>query len=180
MTTRRELEHRLADLTALPAGWTCWEDLMALALHEAANAEALDEVPVGAVLVAPNGAILSRACNRTITDHDPTAHAEVLALRRAAQAVGNYRVEDAVLVVTLEPCLMCVGAMVHARIRGVVYGAADPKTGSLDSQIQGLTLPFHNHALWHTGGVLADRCSEQLSAFFRRRRKEQRPRAEQA
>lgn len=146
---------------------------MRLAMAEAAKAEALGEVPVGAVLVAPDGAISGTGCNRTITDRDPTAHAEILALREAARTLGNHRVEDAVLVVTLEPCLMCVGAMVHARIRGVVFGAADPKTGAVVSRMRGLELDFHNHALWHTGGVLAEECSEQLSAFFRRRRAEQ-------
>lgn len=173
MTTRRELEHRYAELTTLPAHWESWDQLMQLALVEAASAEALGEVPVGAVLVAPDGTILARSHNRTITDNDPTAHAEMLALRSAAAATQNYRVEDAVLVVTLEPCMMCTGALIHARIRGIVYGASDPKTGVLHSRLQALELPFHNHAIWHLGGVLHNICSEQLSAFFRRRRLEQ-------
>ncbi len=173
MTTRRELEHRYKELTALPDQWNSWEELMRLAMEDAAAAEALGEVPVGALLVAPDGTILARAHNRTITDNDPTAHAEVLALRQAATTLQNYRIEDAVLVVTLEPCLMCTGALVHARVRGIVYGTADPRTGVVDSAMQALELPFHNHAIWHTGGILRDECAEQLSAFFRRRRMEQ-------
>ncbi|UZP68528.1 tRNA adenosine(34) deaminase TadA [Desulfovibrio mangrovi] len=176
MTTRRELEHRFSELTTLPQGWDSWEALMRLAMEEADMAEALGEVPVGAVLVAPDGSVIAKGHNRTITANDPTAHAEILALRSAATAMQNYRVEDAVLVVTLEPCLMCTGAMVHARVRGIVYGTTDPKTGVLSSQMAALELPFHNHAIWHKGGVLADECSAQLSAFFKRRREEHRQR----
>jgi tRNA(adenine34) deaminase len=174
MTTRRELEHCRAELTALPCGWDSWEALMRLAMEEAAKAEELGEVPVGAVLVTPDGEILARGHNRTITDNDPTAHAEILALRHAAATMRNYRVENAVLVVTLEPCMMCTGAMVHARVRGIVYGTTDPKTGVLASQMEALELPFQNHAIWHMGGVLAQECAAQLSAFFRRRREEHR------
>lgn len=172
MTTKRELAHRYEELTALPAGWECWEALMQEAMQEAAKAEALGEVPVGALLVAPDGTLVARAHNRTIADNDPCAHAEVLALRQAGSTLENYRLDDLVMVVTLEPCLMCVGAMVHARIRGIVYGTTDPKTGCLTSQMDGVALPFHNHAMWQQGGILADECAEQLSAFFRKRRNE--------
>lgn len=128
------------------------------------------EVPVAALVVAPDGRILSRACNRPVADHDPSAHAEVLALRQAARAARNYRLNDCVLVVTLEPCLMCVGALVHARVAGVVYGAADDRAGAVDSCLAGLNLPFLNHHPWHYGGVRGDVCAAQLRAFFASRR----------
>lgn len=172
MTTRRELEHCYDALTALPEGSESWDALMRIALEEAKKAEAIGEVPVGALLVAPDGTIVAKAYNRSITDHDPTAHAEILALREAGQKLQNYRTEDLVLVVTLEPCLMCSGAMVHARIRGIVYGAPDHKTGAIDSQLNSCELPLHNHAIWHTSGVLQEECSSMLSAFFKKRRKE--------
>ncbi|MCT4626965.1 tRNA adenosine(34) deaminase TadA [Halodesulfovibrio sp.] len=172
MTTKRELEHCYATLTALPEGWSSWDDLMHIAMEEAQKAKAIGEVPVGALLVAPDGTIVAKAYNRTITDHDPTAHAEILALRAAGKQLKNYRTEDLVLVVTLEPCLMCSGALVHARIRGVVYGAPDHKTGALDSQLNSFDLPLHNHAIWHRSGVLQKECSNMLSAFFKKRRKE--------
>lgn len=172
MTTRRELEHCYDALTALPEGWSSWDDLMRIALEEARKAEAIDEVPVGAILVAPDGTIVAKAYNRTIIDHDPTAHAEILALRTAGEHLQNYRTEELVLVVTLEPCLMCSGALVHARIRGVVYGAPDHKTGAVDSQLNSFELPLHNHAIWHRAGVLQEECSTMLSAFFKKRRKQ--------
>lgn len=124
------------------------------------------EVPVAALVVAPDGRILSRARNRPITDHDPSAHAEVLALREAACITGNYRLTNCVLVVTLEPCLMCVGALVHARVAGVVYGAADVRAGAVDSCIAGLNLPFLNHHPWHLGGVRGEVCAQALRQFF--------------
>jgi len=170
MTTRRELAHRYEELTALPPDWTSWEALMREAMDEAAKAEALGEVPVGAVLVAPDGSIVARAHNRAIIDNDATAHAEILALRKAGESLNNYRVEDMVLVVTLEPCLMCLGAMVHARIRGIVFGTTDPKTGCIVSQMEGTELSFHNHAIWHMAGVLKEDCARQLSTFFKKRR----------
>ena len=172
MTTRRELEHCYEQLTALPQGWESWEELMAIALEEAKKAEAAGELPVGALLVAPDGNIIAKSYNRTITNNDPTAHAEILALREAGKKLQNYRTEDLVLVVTLEPCLMCSGALVHARIRGVVYGAADYKTGAVDSQLESFELALHNHAIWHKSGVLKDECSARLSAFFKKRRDE--------
>lgn len=124
------------------------------------------EVPVAALVVAPDGRILGRARNRPVSDHDPSAHAEVLALREAARAVRNYRLTDCVLVVTLEPCLMCVGALVHARVAGVVYGAADDRAGAVDSCLAGLNLPFLNHHPWHYGGVRGEECANVLRLFF--------------
>ena len=172
MTTRRELEHCYDALTALPANWNSWEELMRIAIEEADKAEQAGEVPVGALLVAPDGDIVAKAHNLTISDNDATAHAEILALRKAGAKLKNYRTEDLVLVVTLEPCLMCCGALVHARVRGVVYGAPDYKTGAINSQLSGFELELHNHAIWHKSGILQEECSKQLSAFFKKRRKE--------
>lgn len=150
-----------------PLGHT-WHGLMEMALEEARRAEALDEVPVGAVVAAADGRILARAHNAPIGRHDPTAHAEILALRAAGAALGNYRLSGAVLVVTLEPCLMCAGALVHSRIAGVVYGAADVRAGAITSRCEGLAHSFLNHTVWHMGGVRAPECAALLRAFFQR------------
>lgn len=141
---------------------------MRLALTQAALARAAGEVPVGAVVVQ-DGAVVGRGHNQPIGTSDPTAHAEVLALREAAHAAGNYRLTGAVLYVTVEPCLMCVGAIVHARVATVVYGAADPKGGAVRSLLDPDTLPL-NHRFQVFEGVLADECREVLQAFFRARR----------
>lgn len=143
-----------------------WEGLMDACLAEAARAATLNEIPVGAVVVHRDGRIVGRGHNAPQGTHDPSAHAEVLALRQAGHILGNYRLEDCVLVVTLEPCLMCVGAVVHARISGVVYGAADPKTGAVHSCLDGFELPFHNHRVWHLGGIRAAACAALLQRFF--------------
>jgi tRNA(adenine34) deaminase len=143
---------------------------MLAALDEARRALDLGEVPVGAVVVV-SGEIIARACNQPIAAMDPTAHAEVLALRAAAASVGNYRLTDAVLYVTIEPCLMCVGALVHARVREVVFGAAEPKTGALVSAVRGVELPGLNHRFAVTGGVLENECRGLMQEFFRERRK---------
>ena len=142
---------------------------MEAALEEARRGLEAGEVPVGAVVVV-DGRIVSRAFNQPIGAIDPTAHAEVLALREAAQRVGNYRLTDATVYVTLEPCLMCVGALVHARVREVVYGAAEPKTGALVSTMQVLETPGLNHRFLVTGGVLADECRNLIQEFFQARR----------
>jgi tRNA(adenine34) deaminase len=148
-----------------PRGWT-WESLMECALAQAALGQARGEVPVGAVLVNAQGQMLAQAHNAPIALHDPTAHAEVLALRRAGAALGKYRLEGCTLVVTLEPCAMCAAAMVHARIAGLVYGAEDARAGAVTSCLDGLDLPFYNHKVWHIGGMLAARCAAQLRTFF--------------
>jgi tRNA(adenine34) deaminase len=145
------------------------EDWMRHALDLGGRAEAAGEVPVGAVLVR-DGKLVAEGWNRPIGNHDPTAHAEVVALRAAGEAVGNYRLTGSILYVTLEPCLMCVGAIVHARVARLVYGAADPKSGVVDTLCQGFSLPGLNHRPEVTTGVLADACSEQLKRFFRTRR----------
>ena len=145
------------------------ETFMEAAIEQARLAVEAGEVPIGAVLVV-DGAIVSRAYNQPITSVDPTAHAEVLVLREAARAAGNYRLTDATVYVTLEPCLMCVGALVHARVREVVYGAVEPKTGALVSTIRALESPGLNHRFAVTGGVLEERCRTLVQEFFRAKR----------
>ena len=143
---------------------------MRSALELAKQAQDAGEVPVGAVVVK-NGTIIGRGYNRPITTADPTAHAEVMAMRDAAQYLGNYRLADCALYVTLEPCAMCVGAIFHARIARLVYGAADPKTGACGSVID-LTAELRlNHHMQITRGILAEEGSGKLKQFFEKRRK---------
>jgi tRNA(adenine34) deaminase len=141
-----------------------------LALTEAQEAQAADEVPIGAVILGPEGAILARGQNRVIRDHDPTAHAEMVALRAAGAALGNYRLEQCTLYVTLEPCAMCAGAMIHARIARLVFGAFDPKAGAVGSVLAVLNHPQLNHRIEVSGGILADECGDLLRRFFQSRR----------
>jgi len=142
---------------------------MRRALELAARAEAEGEVPVGALVVLDNE-IIGEGWNRPIAAHDPTAHAEMVALRAAAQRLGNYRLTGSTLYVTLEPCPMCAGAMVHARIARVVYGAVDPLAGSAGSVFDLLNSPRLNHRAAVQGGVLAEACGTTLKKFFRARR----------
>ena len=139
------------------------------ALMLARKAADENEVPVGAVVVAEGG-IVGRGWNRNIGLHDPSAHAEIMALRDAGKTVGNHRLTNCTLYVTLEPCLMCAGAMIHARLERVVYGADDPKTGAAGGKFKLLPNPAHNHAPVVSGGCLADKCSVLLKDFFRQRR----------
>jgi tRNA(adenine34) deaminase len=145
------------------------ELFMEEALREAQRALALGEVPVGAIVVQ-NGHVVGRGCNRPRTGHDPTAHAEIQALREAGHVVGNYRLRDCDLYVTVEPCAMCAGAITHARIRRLIYGAEDSKAGAVHSLLQVLNHPKLNHQVEVTGGVLAARCMDLLQSFFRERR----------
>ncbi len=142
---------------------------MRAALDEARRAAGTGEVPVGAV-VAIEGEIVGRGFNQPISRHDPTAHAEVIALRDAASHIGNYRLTGATLCVTIEPCLMCVGAMIHARIGTLVYGAAEPKSGAVVSTVRAGELPGLNHRFEAIGGVLEDECRALVRAFFKSRR----------
>jgi len=139
------------------------------ALRAAQRALAIGEVPVGAVVVY-KGQIVGRGFNRNIADHDPTAHAEIIALREAGATIGNHRLGDCDLFATIEPCAMCVGALVHARIRRLVYGADDPKAGAVHSLIHVLNHPGLNHRVQVRSGVLAGRCADILQEFFRSRR----------
>lgn len=152
------------------------EHFMNLALDAARRAEARGEVPVGAVVVA-EGRVIGEAGNAPIGSRDPTAHAEIIALRRVAEAMNNYRLPGTTLYVTLEPCCMCVGAMIHARVARLVYGAADPKSGAAGSVFALAQAPAHNHHMEVEGGVLAEDCAAVLQTFFRNRRgKEPEPR----
>jgi tRNA(adenine34) deaminase len=146
------------------------DTFMAAALEQARLGLAAGEVPIGAVVVV-DGAIVARAFNQPISSIDPTAHAEVVAVRAAARVAGNYRLTDAVLYVTVEPCLMCVGALSHARVREVVYGAAEPKTGALTSTLRGLESPGLNHRFAVRAGVREDECRALIQEFFRDRRR---------
>ncbi len=142
---------------------------MALALAQAALAGAAGEVPVGAV-VLKDGVVIAAGYNAPIGTHDPSAHAEMQALRAAAQVLGNYRLPECELFVTLEPCAMCAGAMLHARLKRVVFGAADPKTGAAGSVIDIFAQTQLNHQTQVQGGLLAQECAEVLQTFFRQRR----------
>lgn len=146
-----------------------FEQLMEAALVEANCARDAGEVPIGAV-VELGGEIVGRGYNHPITGTDPTAHAEIVAIRAAARAVGNYRLTGATLCVTIEPCLMCVGALVHARIGTLVYGAAEPRTGAIVSTVRGGELPGHNHRFEVVSGVLEEDCRALIQAFFKERR----------
>jgi tRNA(adenine34) deaminase len=142
---------------------------MQLALEQARLAAHAGEVPIGAVAVAGEQ-VVGRGFNRPIGAVDPTAHAEIVALREAAHALGNYRLTGVDLFVTLEPCLMCVGALVHARVARVIFGAREPKTGALVSTVQALEIPALNHRFEVVEGVLEDECRGLVQAFFRDRR----------
>lgn len=143
---------------------------MQIALEQAKLAESLGEVPVGALIVK-DGEIIAAAHNQPIGLHDPSAHAEIQAIRKAAKILGNYRLVDCTLYVTLEPCVMCTGAIQHARIAQLVYGAHDPKTGACGSVVNLMTEDKLNHHTAVIAGVLAEPCGDMLSQFFKRRRK---------
>ena len=145
------------------------DTLMLEAIAEARRARTAGEVPIGAV-VELEGAIVGRGFNQPIGAGDPTAHAEIAAIRDAARRVGNYRLTGATLCVTIEPCLMCVGALVHARIGTLIYGAAEPKSGAVVSTVRGGELPGFNHRFEVVGGVREAECRELMQAFFRERR----------
>jgi tRNA(adenine34) deaminase len=145
------------------------EAWMRQALTLAARAGESGEVPVGALVIL-DGVVVGEGWNQPIATSDPTAHAEIVAMRQAARHVKNYRLSGATLVVTVEPCLMCVGAMVHARIGTVVYGAPEPRAGALGSAIAAHETPGLNHRLTAVGGVLADECRALIQTFFKERR----------
>jgi tRNA(adenine34) deaminase len=156
-------------MTALPARENQDQSWMAEALAEAERAQAAGEVPVGAVVVC-DGKIVGRGHNRVIQDSDPTAHAEVVAMREAAATLGNYRLSGCDLFVTIEPCAMCAGAIVHARLKSLVYGTDDPKAGAVRSVLSVLNHPQLNHKVEVRSGVLQDRCAQLLKEFFRSKR----------
>jgi tRNA(adenine34) deaminase len=142
---------------------------MRLALEEARKAEAMGEVPVGALVVCA-GQVVGRGYNRNLTDKDPSAHAEIVALRDAGAALGNHRLLDCELYVTIEPCALCAGALIQARLKRLFYGAADPKAGAVKSVLQVLNHPALNHHMEVVAGVLAEECGALLQDFFRKKR----------
>jgi tRNA(adenine34) deaminase len=146
---------------------TAW---MRLAIEQAHQAESLGEVPVGAVLVI-DGALIAAAFNAPISGCDPSAHAEIAVLRKAAELRKNYRLPFSTLYVTIEPCTMCMGAMIHSRVQRVVFGAREPRAGAVVSQLQLAGQSFYNHQIEVTEGVLADECGAMVSTFFRAKRK---------
>ena len=152
---------RWGPLPKAPVGHT-WDTLMAEAIRLAGEGAECGEVPVGALVVAPGGGIIAEAHNETITGCDPTAHAEIAALRRAAKKLGNHRLGGCLLVVTLEPCMMCAGAIRESRIDGVIYGAADLRAGAIESVLDGLS----GTNIWHMGGIKAGECAAMLRSFF--------------
>lgn len=156
-----------ADTPVSIAQDTAW---MRLAIEQAHQAESPGEVPVGAVLVI-EGALIAAAFNAPISGCDPSAHAEIAVLRKAAELRKNYRLPFSTLYVTIEPCTMCMGAMIHSRVQRVVFGAREPRAGAVVSQLQLAGQPFYNHQIEVTEGVLADECGALVSTFFRAKRK---------
>jgi len=156
-----------ADTPVSIAQDTAW---MRLAIEQAHQAESLGEVPVGAVLVI-EGALIAAAFNAPISGCDPSAHAEIAVLRKAAELRKNYRLPFSTLYVTIEPCTMCMGAMIHSRVQRVVFGAREPRAGAVVSQLKLAGQPFYNHQIEVTEGVLADECGALVSTFFRAKRK---------
>ncbi len=144
--------------------------LMLLAMEQARAAEEAGEVPVGAVIVSPEGEVVARGENRVLRDSDPTAHAEMVALRAAGRALGNYRLPGCTLYSTLEPCSMCSGAILHARVARLVFAASDPKAGACGSVLDVMNHPRLNHQVELVAGVLAQECGQMLTEFFRARR----------
>jgi tRNA(adenine34) deaminase len=166
------MQQNSSSLLTSPSHAVSGEEFMRAALDLASQAQAAGEVPVGAVVVQ-DGVIIGRGFNAPISRHDPSAHAEMMALRDAAEHIGNYRLVDCELFVTLEPCLMCAGAIMHARIARVVYGASDPKTGACGSVLNAFAEQRLNHHTEVVVGVLADECGLMLSNFFALRRAQQ-------
>lgn len=155
---------------AAPAG-TSWRELMDVAFQEACKAAKMGEAPIGAALFSENGDLIAKAHNQPIALNDPTAHAEILCLRKAGKKLANYRLSRTILAVTLEPCLMCTGALLHARVGGVIMGALDPRAGTVVSNLEGRALPFANHKIWHLAGIMESECSALLKRFFLEKRK---------
>lgn len=146
------------------------EDWMFRAIHIAREALKFDEVPVGAIVVDPSGNVLATASNRPITTSDPTAHAELVALRIAAQRIGNYRLNGTTVYTTLEPCAMCAGALVNARVKRLVFGAHDERFGAVETHFRICDSPQLNHRVEITSGILADKCRKLIQEFFKQRR----------
>ncbi|WP_320170120.1 nucleoside deaminase [Maridesulfovibrio sp.] len=154
-----------------PAGQS-WRSMMDVAIREAFKARRDDEVPIGAALFDADGNLLACGSNNPLTTNDPSGHAEMNCIRAACRKTGNYRLPpDTILAVTLEPCIMCLGAIIHARVGGVIFGAPDPKAGAVVSNMDGTELPFANHRFWAIGGVSGQECKEILQSFFLQKRR---------
>ncbi|WP_462324813.1 tRNA adenosine(34) deaminase TadA [Desulfoplanes sp.] len=149
-----------------------WDGPMGQALMQADLAAQRGEIPVGAILFDKDGNPIGKGYNQSIALNDPTAHAEILAIREGCRKSSNYRIPGSTLVVTLEPCIMCLGAIIHARIDTVVYGADDPKTGAIASRLHGNDLPWANHCFTVIPGIMAPECSSLIKSFFKKRRQE--------
>ena len=147
------------------------EHWMRTAIESARKAEAIHEVPIGACIIAADGSLLASAFNRTITDNDPTAHAEIIAIRSAAHVIGNYRLTGVTVYSTIEPCVMCAGALVNARVERLVYGARDERFGAVETLFRLCDSDQLNHQIEIESGVLADECRSLMQEFFRQRRK---------
>jgi len=145
--------------------------MMDVAFQEACKAAKMGESPIGAALFSASGELIAKAHNQPIGLNDPTGHAEILCLRNAAKKIGNYRLSNTIMAVTLEPCLMCTGALIHARVSGVIMGSLDPKAGAIISNLDGHALPFTNHKMWLIDGVMENECSSLLKRFFLEKRK---------
>ena len=158
-------------ITPQPPAGTTWRSLMDVAFSEACKAARAREAPIGAALFSRDGTLLAAAHNQPISLNDPTGHAEILCLREAARVVNNYRLTETIMAVTLEPCLMCTGALIHARVAGVVFAARDERAGALVSNLDGCALPFTNHRMWFVEGVMGEECSGLLKRFFLEKRK---------
>ncbi len=164
------LSYDAVKMLATPGLHVTHNNFMRQAILEAQKAAREDEVPVGAILVARNGAVLARGHNQTIALSDPTAHAEILTIRSAGQALGNFRLLNTTLYVTIEPCIMCMGALLHARVSRIIYGAKDPKWGAAGSCYNLSADPRLNHVIDVEGGVLEKECRELIQTFFQTKR----------
>ncbi|WP_432735996.1 nucleoside deaminase [Maridesulfovibrio sp. FT414] len=154
-----------------PAGQT-WRSMMDVAIRESFKARRNGEVPIGAALFSADGQLLATGSNTPLTASDPTGHAEINCIRAACEKAENYRLpRGSILVVTLEPCIMCLGAIIHSRVDGIVFGAPDPKAGAVVSNMEGTELPFANHKFWVLGGVSEQECRDILQSFFLQKRK---------
>ena len=158
------------EIRPVEPGKVTWEEYMQLALDEANEALICNEVPVGAIIIDDKGTVISKAHNSPTTSYDPSAHAEILAIRKAGLALKNYRLENCILIVTLEPCAMCAGAIIHARLNGVVYAAADTISGAIISRAELLDAPASTRPVWHMGGILAQESTNLLQTFFKNKR----------
>lgn len=165
-TNRRFRVFQAAEpIPAAPGGIT-WQKFMTRALIQANLALEAGEIPVGALIIDAEGKVIAEACNKMENNCDPTAHAEILAIRMAATKINNWRLPKCVLVTTLEPCLMCAGAISHARLTGVVFGAYDAYAGAISSNLDCLDMPHLNTKIWHMGGIMAQECKQLLDYFF--------------